>query len=261
MISMNQVWDDTVAFIRRESALLIPLALATLYVGDVLGAVARIPKQGEPIGALATLVVILATVWSIIGQLAIIALVLKAGLSVGESLRLGSVRLGKVLLIALLLGVGFTIAVVPFAMILLANGLNVADPAVLTKLPPWAAVVGLGLLGAILWLGIRLSMLNALVVDRNPGVIQAIKVAFGLTRGIVARLAVCFLIYILVATILGSAVRFVFGSLFALVGAAAGSTFVGTVLTALTSGIVSATLSLIATVFLATLYRRVSTGI
>ena len=46
MISMNQIWDDSIAFIRRESALLVPLALATIYVADVVAGIGRDRDRG-----------------------------------------------------------------------------------------------------------------------------------------------------------------------------------------------------------------------
>lgn len=258
---MNQIWDDSITFIRRESTLLIPLALATLYVGDVIANLAQGLSTPAKPNAIAAVAILLATVWSLVGQLSIVSLVLKPGQSVGEALAHGSARLGKVILIALLLGVVVALALTPIATVAIANGANPAVPDSFQKLPGWLFILVLIILGSLIWLGVRLALMNALIVDRNPGVMESLKGGFALTRGITARLFLVILLYALMLLVLSSAVKFVAGSLFALLGAGLGSPFVGSVLTALVAGIVNTGLALIATVFLAILYRRVSSGI
>ncbi len=258
MISMNQVWDDSIAFIRRESALLIPLALATVYVADVVAALATAATKPTEPNALITIAIIAAALWSIVGQLSIVSLVLKPGQSVGEALAHGLSRLGKVMLIALLLGLAVSIALLPIAVAAVASGADPAKPETLQNLPGWISLMMLVVLGGLIWLGVRLALMNALIVDRNPGVVNALKGGFALTKGITARLFLVVLLYAVVLLVLGSAVRFVAGSMFALLGNALESPFAGAVLTALVSGLVSTAMSLIATVFLANLYRLVS---
>ncbi|MFM9976877.1 MAG: hypothetical protein ACKVOP_02365 [Sphingomonadaceae bacterium] len=260
MLSMNLVWDDTVAFIRRERALLWPLALATIFIGDIAVALAGGGVQPGKVALGAALLFIVAALWSMLGQLAIIALVLHPGRSVGEALRHGAARLGKVVLIALLIGLVAAVTMMPFLAGLVANGIDPAKPESMAQLPGWASLVMLVYLGGLLWIGVRLAMLNALIVDRNPGVLVAIRQAFGLTRGIVSRLALVFGVYLIVLVTMSSAVRFVLGSVFALLGAALGAPFVGEVLTAIGTGLVTTALSAVAAIFLAVLYRRVTSG-
>lgn len=257
MISMNQVWDESIAFIRKEAGLLVPLALATLYVGDVVTTLAQGFATPAKPNVAATLAVLIGTIWSILGQLSIISLVLKPGRSVGEAMAHGSTRLPKVLLVAITLGLVVALALTPVGVIAVANGANPAVPETLQRLPAWLGLVVLAVLGGLIWLGIRLSLLNALIVERNPGVFSALKAGFGLTQGIAARLALVIILYALVLLVLGSAVKFVAGSIFSLIGSALGSEFAGAVMTALVAGAVNAGLAMIATVFLAVLYCRV----
>lgn len=256
MTLMNQAWDDAMAFIRRESALLIPLALATVFVGDVVGTLAQGGKPGAEPSGVAFVAILAAAVWSIVGQLSLNALVLRPGLSVGEAISVGVARLGKTILIGILLGIGLFIALVPVGAALIASGFNPQNPEAMRDLPTWAAFY-VGLLSIVmLWIGARLLLLNPLLVDRNPGVIATIKESFGLTRGIAAQIVLVLLIYIIVLAILTGAVRFVVGSIAALIAAAAGSQFLGSVITALASGLMATALSLVAAVFIACLYAR-----
>jgi hypothetical protein len=257
MISMNQTWDDSIAFIRRESALLLPLALATVYLADVVAGLAQSTANPTDPNPLVPVAVIAAALWSIIGQLSIVSLVLNPGQSVGEALSQGLSRLGKVIVIALLLGVVISVALLPVGIAAVATGANPAKPETLQNLPAWVSLLMLVVLGGLIWLGVRLALMNALIVDRNPGVIEALKVAFGLTQGITARLFLVVLLYGVVLLVLSSAVRFVAGSLFELLGNALESPFAGSVLTALVSSLVGTAMSVIATVFLGTLYRHV----
>ncbi len=257
---MNQVWDDSIGFIRRESALLVPLALATLYIGDVVTGLASAARTGTDPRPLATFAILAGAIWSIVGQLSIVSLVLMPGQSVGEALRHGVSRLGKVLLIALLLGVVVATAMLPLAVAAVASGADPTDPASLQNLPGWVELLLVVVLAALVWLGIRLALMNALIVDRNPGVVDAIRRSFALTRGIAARLFLVVALYLIVLAIVSSAVRFVAGTGFTLLGSVLESPFSAMVLTALVSGLVSTSLSLVATVFLAMLYRRVISG-
>ena len=258
MISMNQIWDDSIAFIRRESALLVPLALATIYVADVVAGLAQtLAKPNDP-NPLIAIAIIAAALWSIIGQLSIVSLVLKPGQSVGEALSHGLARLGKVILIALLVGLVVSVALLPVAVAAVASGADPAKPETLQNLPGWISLLVLVVLGGIIWLGVRLALMNALIVDRNPGVIDAVKSGFALTQGITARLLLVALLYGVVLLVVSSAVRFVAGSVFELLGKAVESPFSGAVMTALVSGVVGTAMSLIATVFLATLYKHVA---
>ena len=261
MTLMNQVWEDAVAFIKRESALLVPLALATLLAGDVVGALARPATSGAQPSLLGNFAVLAAAIWSIVGQLSITALVLKPGSSVGEAIGAGVKRLGKVLLVALLLGLVLALAMLPVVAALVSGGFNPAVPDSVRNVPTWAAVYTGFLAIVTAWFAARLMLINPLLVDRNPGALEAIKTGFALTRGIVAQIIVVLIIYLVVLVIMLNAVRFVAGSLFALLAGAVGSPFLGTVLTALASGLVATALSMVAAVYIAMLYRRVSSGI
>ncbi len=249
------------AFIRRESALLVPLAFATIYVADVVAALTQAaatrPAESH---AFAPFAIIAAALWSIVGQLSIVSLVLKPGQSVGEALSHGLSRLGKVIVIALLLGLVVSVALLPVAVAAVASGADPAKPESLQNLPGWVSLMMLVVIGGLIWLGVRLALMNALIVDRNPGVIETLKGGFALTRGITARLFLVVLLYGVVLLVMSAAVKYVAGTMFELLARLLESPLVGTVLTALVTGLVSTAMSLIATVFLATLYRRASSG-
>ncbi|CAN5316769.1 hypothetical protein BH09PSE3_BH09PSE3_24600 [soil metagenome] len=261
MISMNVVWEDTVAFLRREAGLVIPLALATSLVGDVVNSLAAPATAAAPPNPLLSVVTLAAVIWTIIGQLAIMALVLRPGSSVGEALSLAVRRLPTLIGAALLVGVGATILLMPALIGFMQSGANPNIPASFSLLPSWVSLYFLIFACVAIWLSLRLSMLNPLVVDRQIGVIESLKTAFAMTRGVIARLILAAFVYFAMMVLLTTVVRFVLGSAFELLGRAINSPFVATALTALATGTVTAGLSTLAAVFLAMLYRRLSAGI
>ncbi|MDB5714646.1 MAG: hypothetical protein JWO15_2043 [Sphingomonadales bacterium] len=261
MISMNVVWEDTVGFIRREAGLVVPLALATLLVGDVANTLVDPGVAGMQPNPMLSLLTFLAVLWTIVGQLAIIALVLRPGSSVGEALLLAIRRLPTLIGAALLVGIAATLILIPAVIAFLQSGVDPANPASFALLPGWVSLYLLVFACVAVWLSLRLSTLNPLIVDKQPGVIAALKTAFAMTRGVIARLILAALIYFALTILLTKAVQFVLGSVFELLGRAVGSPFVATALTALATGTVSAAMSMVAAVFLAMLYRRLNTGI
>ena len=256
MTAINQAWDDSIVFLRRYAGLLIPLALATLLVADVVSSLAPEPRSAVRSLSLGDVLTLFAKVWEIIGQLAITALVLKPGISVAESLSLGSRRLGKVLLVGLLVFVLVLIAFMPVVLWGYNAGINFAVIDNLRTMPTPLAFYILVLAAALVWVTARLLLINALIIDRNPAVRQTFVEAFALTRGIAAQVILVLVIYAVVGGIVGRVIQFAGGAIFALIAGAADAPFLGAVLLALASGLASAALSLFATVFVAMLYRR-----
>lgn len=258
MVSINAVWAEAAAFIQREARLLVPLAMATMLVASViLTLVSAFWPAG---GLLPTIISMAAVLWSVTGQLAITALVLRPGLSVGEGLSLAGRRLWKIVAVGLILGVTTIALLVPFALGLVRSGYDPTRPETFAAIPAWAVFYLCLTAAAFVWLAARLCVLNALVVAHDPPVLVTLRTAFALTRGTAARLILVFVVYIAVLLVLTMAIRFGLGSLFLLIARGLESPLLGIVLMALANGAVAAGISLAATVFLATLYRQLTGG-
>jgi hypothetical protein len=259
-IPVAALWQDTMAFVRRESALLVPLSLATLGIGDAsLNLLAGVwreampapPPTGTGLGML------LAVLWSVVGQLAIMALALsRGGLSVGEALRLASWRLPRVVIVGITLLWAVTILLLPLLLMLTASGVDLGTPN--PKIPPLASFYGFLISGIIVWIGVRLAPMNAAIVDRNPTVLAAFRDTFRLTRGHAAILLGLAALYLL-AWVLGTSIATgLVGLIFIPASAALGIPFAGKVMVALGGAMVASGLGMIAAVFMAKLYRHLS---
>ncbi len=260
MISMTSIWDDTVAFIKREVALLIPLTLATVVMAQTAITLASGGAKGaatnpNPVVALALLVAISVMVC---GQLATSAMVLKNGISIAEALRLGASRLPKFLGFGLILLLGAFVVFMPMVMILAVSGYDLAGGQM--QLPPVALLYVLIMIAGFMWLNIRLMMVTPLIVDRNLPLRSVFATSFAATKGHVPKIIGAFVLYIIVALVISSVANVLFGSVFLVIGKALGLPDVGRVFAALANGVVSGALSMVSTVYIAMLYLKLVPG-
>jgi hypothetical protein len=256
-LSITTLWEESIDFIRRELHLLVPLSFATLAIGDAAVSLAspemKIGGTAGPDGLLmlASLGGLLLTM---IGQLAITALTLSGGMSVGEALRKGLSCIPKLLLFGIVFGLAAMVMVIPLVIALQNAGYSPVTPANLW--PSWAMLYVLGLIALLLWFGTRFMVFSTLVVDKNPPLFAAIKQAFAMTRGHFTRIIAAVLIYMLVYIVTTTAAGMVIGSLFGFIGKLLGTPFLGSVMAALGSGMVAAALGMVSAVFVTKLYQQ-----
>lgn len=251
-VTMSDVWDEARAFVAREAALLLPLALATLGVASVLFDVARPdaaagnPPPGPWLLVLAPVLLLL-----LFGNLALSLLVLVPRASVAEACRGALARLWRLVLATLLVSGGLLLASLPLVLVsavAVAVGLGEVGQAVVAVL----------LIGAAFWIGVRLLPLVPLIAIGNPrgSPAAAVREAFALTRGHAGVLAGMLLLYALVSLVVVVASQLSLGALLLLVGRATGSATLGTTLLALLSAVVTSIVQGAWTVFVAVLARR-----
>lgn len=255
-VSMNKVWDESVAFIRRESALLVPLVLATVALGAAAFNIIKPIAAHSGSSPLWSLLLGFSLGLIVIGQQAIFALALQPGRSVAEAIAVGVRSLPKFAGLVALLVAFVLIAMLPLTLALGAAGVDLA--ARQPELPPLAIFYVALLLVSMAWLNLRLITLLPLIIDRNPPLFAAIRESFAATRGQAARLLGVTLLYSIVAGVVVAATGAVAGLIFRLIGEAAGAPFAGHVLLALVLAGVNAGFVLIATTFVARYYRALT---
>jgi hypothetical protein len=258
-VSMSAIWDESSAMIRRESHLMVPVALATVGIGGIISGLTQPETPAAGFGAIGLLGFIIGIVFQIIGNLAIIALTLMPGISVAESLRLAMSRLPKMIGISFLFLVMLFVMMIPAGFIVSMSGATLSADMAARDLPPITFLLVL-LIGAVLiFFSARLLTLSATVVDRNPPIIEAIKSSFRATEGMASKIIGVALLYFVVTVVITSAVAAISGILFGMIGKALAAPLLGKGLTVLVTALVSAALSIIASVFAALLYRKLST--
>ncbi len=264
MFSIQATWDDSVAFIKREQALLVPLALGTIGLGNILVELAQdASKSGKagPADMALSVLLLPAILWLLIGQLAIVTLALRKGCSVGEALRHGAARMGILLLISVMLGVVLTLMLLPplIAIAPYAAQLAAKDYAHL-HLPLWASLWCLGLFALLFYFSTRLFVLVAVILERRDNPFALLQQSFALTRGVFWKLFAFTIGVALFTLILQGAVAASFGLITALLGKLIGSPFTGKILESLAQSVLVAGLGGVQAVFVAKAYQRLAGG-
>lgn len=242
-MSIGKAWEETVAFVAREAPLLFPVALLFVALPVVilqemtppeLAAWSAAPKGPMPpvppsYWLAGTLTIL--SIW--FGSLALFAMALRPGISVGEALRLSVVRLPVLAGTSLLAGAAIVVVVCIPVIFLPYVGL-------------WIAA------GVALFAGTRLALLNPVVIDEHRGVIASLRHAWALTRGHFWRLAGFLAIVMLLSAIAGSAAQVIIGLLGGLIAGADGARLIGGIASAAVTSIVQVYML----VMLARLYRQ-----
>jgi len=188
-LSITTAWEETAGFVKREGRLLFPLGfmlmalpIALLRLLTPITEPGRVPEAGAWL-----LVLPLALVGLLVGNLAVIDLALSPGKSVRDSLRDALRRLPQALASALLIGFVYLVALILLAMIvaiLVPGGMEAAarpggatDPAAVRA----NLLMVLLLLPVALFIGVRMLVLLPVAAAEKAGPIRMIRRSWSLT--------------------------------------------------------------------------------
>lgn len=261
-VSVNAVWDETLTFIRAERALVVPLALGTIYLAAVLLlATAFFLPPG-----LRGLMLLIAGSWSIAGQLALIDLTRGGGRAVRDALGVAMQRLPWAVLVYFLVGLLFTLLAAPVLYALMKAGYSLeqlsammADQtkmqALSAAMPGWATLYILALMVGCLFLFVRFLLWKAALVDLGRPM-AAFRASWDSTRGKFWALLGLVILAAVVIQLVDWALAAGLGSLFLIAGQSLGSPVVAQLVPALLVALVSTAFQAVITLFLAIFYRR-----
>jgi hypothetical protein len=184
-LSLNDAWNDTAAFVKREWRLLAPIALL-LNALPMAFAMAMMPKLSPQTGiepGLWLIAVPVAAFIGIVGKIAICFLAMSSGRSVGEGLKRGLSRFLPLFALYLLVGlaVGLLFVIVSIISGLLFSGAG-------TQPPSRGALTGIGVLlvlvmgPVLLVISVRLMMAAPVAAAEEGGPITILKRSLDLTR-------------------------------------------------------------------------------
>ncbi|ARS27191.1 hypothetical protein [Sphingomonas sp. KC8] len=253
-VSITAAWDDARRFVAREAALLVPVALTLLVVpGALLELVTpRDPAQAAAGPWLLSLPVLL--FMTLLASLTITRMALAGGVSVGEALAAALRRLPVALGASLVLGLAALLAFMPVAPMMPAAG-GVPQVGAGTAL---ILMIYLALLtGGVFYVGVRLLLVNVVVMAEPVGVVAALKRCFMLSKGYFPKLAGLLLLFAVTSLVVGSAVSLAGGVVFVGLGKLMGLEALGRLLLALFSGAANAALSVYFIATLAMVYRQI----
>jgi hypothetical protein len=256
-ISLTSLWDETRAYLAREAALLIPVALGTIGLAMVILFLAAPEQQaGKPMPPGPWMVWLIPYFLLLVcGMLALSALAIRPGMSVREALVLAGRRLLPALATLVLLGLAAMAL-----LFLLGRAVAIVGQ-----------LVGLGTVqAASLGMMIALPVLLVLAVRflfffpamaAGEGMAGALGASWRLTAPFKWRLLVVWLGFGLVTLLLLATVEFGIGSLMLLVTRAAGDPALGERLVQLLIALLSSLIQLVWLSYVARLYARLAGSI
>lgn len=261
MVSMSAVWDRTTEFLSDNLGIVVPIALATIFVPLSIQANLQplLPAAGPGLRLALSLANLLLSLVSLWGQLCLIVLAIDAGrggAAPGVALRRLPAAIGALLVALVALGVLWS----PVGVVLALGGVDFAAMAAgrMPDVPPatstWLAVLIVVLVPLTIWLFARAGTLLMPVIVGERRALSGFARSFALTRGLGWRIVGVVLLYTIVSSVAILAARTVFGSILRLVAGDGGAGSVATVLTAVLVGVVATTFTVLRTTFCAKLY-------
>lgn len=256
-LSIGKAWEDSIAFVRREWQLLFPVAF--LFVALPVAILQQMvppemtqwamTREGDPpvLPASFWMAIMLTSLITSFGSLALYALALRPGISVGEALQLGVRRFGTLLLIMLVF-MGAMLALT-IALTLFFVGFSILSKAVAAVL---AIVLGLAAIVLGVLVGVRMMLLNPVLIDTALGPVDAIRRSWTLAKGHFWRLFGFILVIAIFSFVVTQAAAVVFGSIAGLLGGATAARVVGE----LASIIISTVAQVYFLVMLSRIYRQ-----
>jgi hypothetical protein len=253
--SLGTTWEEMTAFIRREGALLLPIAMATFAVGTIivkfaLGGAASTPGM-LPTSASGLLLLVPALLIFVLGNLAISLVVLVPGISVGEALRRAAARMLTAVLAGIVVGFVATLAgmllMVPLGIVLMLAGVT-------SQIGVAAALMG------VLMVVISAPMLLAppVIATEPVGPIDAVKRVVTLARHNFGRLLATFAIVMLLSVMVNGIAGLVLASVVRLLALTLGNTELFQLFADLILAAIGAVISMGAGVYVALAYRRIT---
>jgi len=256
VMSIGKAWEEAVAFVSRERGLLFPVALLFVALPGLILQEMTPPELANwtmeksalpnvPFSFWLSMLIGVIIIW--FGSLALFALALRPGISVGEALRLSLSRLPVLLgTAAVVIGALLGIAVVGMIVVV---ALSLVTKAAATAL---AALLTLVLGGVMLFASVRLLLLNPVVIDGSEGVATSLRHSWMLTRGHFWRLLGFIIVLTMLSAIVGSAAQVIFGLIGRLIAGAEGARLTG----GIAAAVVSTVVQVYMLVMLARLYRQ-----
>lgn len=256
-LSISKAWDETSAFVAGETRLLVPIALALLFLpAAVAGFIAPTPRGETPSSAV-LLLMFGELLIAVVGQIAIARLALGRREPVGEALRHGAVRLpalvGSVFIVALPL----TLGILVIAGVLANVAKSGASQPLIAIL---AALAFVALVAASIVIGLRCLLNTAIAAIEPGGPLRLLKRGFALTRGHALKLLGAVLLIALGGVVAILALTSVVGLAVRLALGAPEPLTVAALLVALVGAAAQAVFSVLFTVFFARAYAQLAAG-
>ena len=256
-LSISAAWEQTTAILSRDGKLLTSVALAMVALpATATGLVS--PKgfadQATPFWI--DLVILIASIVALAGQLALIRLALGPSITVAGAIVHGLKRMPIYLLAAIAVVIALLVLAIPFAVALTAMGVPIgAKPVAMSPGLVTAAVIYVLI---VCFVGVRMMMAGPAASAEPIGPIAVLRRSWALTSGHFWALLGFLLIFFVGAIVALGAVAAAAGTLIGLLIGPPDPLSASAVLEALIEGLVNAAVTVVFAVMLARIYVQLS---
>lgn len=256
-LSIGKAWEETSAFLGRESRLVAPVALALIAIPAALQGWSDPASEGGAMGLIGLVLLFV----SMAGQMAIAQLAIGWSGSIGEAIGKAFRRMWSVFGAGLIV---YAPIILLFAILFVASlgaeglaNLETMTPAQLIELPGLAPGV-LILVAIVLFLSARLAPMIAVAMAEQVGVMALIKRSWALTRGHFGRLLAVMLLLAIASLFLTTAIASVVGTAVALAAGPIEPFSLGALVTGLISALVSAVIAAVYSALIGRIYVQLA---
>ena len=255
-LSISRAWDETKARIAADGKLIMVVAAALVALPAlVAGVVSPSSAEVEPT-LTGAIVILVASIIAIIGQLAIIRLAIGPTVSVGEAIGHGARRMPVYFVAAILILIALFVAAIPFYAVLVATGVELDERAIVTS--PLALLLGCLYLLVICFFAIRMIMSTPVASEESVGPIGILRRSWELTRGHWWRLFGFLLLFVIAAVILMMAIGWAVGFVAIILLGPVEPMSASALVIAIVEAIVNAAVTAVLAVMLARIYLQLS---
>ncbi|MDP9422633.1 MAG: hypothetical protein M3Q19_07355 [Pseudomonadota bacterium] len=264
-LSIGKAWDEASAFLKRESRLVTPVALAMFMVPATL--YGWYNPSGDPNQASAGLgwpITLILLAMTIMGQMVIAGMAIGWAGSVGAGLRHAFKRVWGVLGALMLVFIPLTILLL-LAIAVLLGGAGITDPADVTPqsiaMIPGITPLLLVMVALFLYVGTKLFPIAAVGMVETANPLRLLGRSWKLTGGAFWRLLGTFLLILVVNLVASLAVLAVIGSIMTVAAGEAQPYNLTALIVALFDGLVGALIAAISAALVGRVYAQLAAPI
>jgi hypothetical protein len=186
-LSVSLAWEETKVRIVADGRLMMVVAAALIAFPALISGVVS-PATAEADSSLAGgLLLLVASLLAVIGQLSLIRLAIGPSVSVGEAIGHGARRMPIYIVSGLIVALALVIAAIPLFVILAAAGVPIEQGSAAAEQALRQSPVALLLLilyvALVIFVGIRMLMASPVASEEAVGPIEIIRRSWALTAG------------------------------------------------------------------------------
>jgi hypothetical protein len=257
-LSISRAWDESKARIAADGKLMVAVAGALIALPALVTGVVNPATAAAKPTFLSLIVLVVASLVAIVGQLALIRLAIGPAVSVGEAISHGVKRLPVYFVAGVLVIIALLVVAIPFVLLITVLGLQVQNDQMMRS--PAAMVMVFAFLAILIFLAVRMLLTSPVASEEAVGPLGVIKRSWALTSGHWLKLFGFVLMFVLGMLIAVTAVSMAVGSVAVLVLGPVEPMSASALVVAVVEAVVQAIVTIVLAVMLARIYLQLAGG-